>query len=203
MRERNEKKRRRKADYLKAVESYRKRMIEHPTKAEQKLKDALGVVGIEFEFQKIITGKLWKEKKLSIVDFYLPEIKTVVEVDGGYHVEFKQTQQDYIRTVRIWSGSGIKHFLRFTNDDIFQRCGTLVLPKIIGIINVERKAKEEYQKMRSAVKKGFEYHAPVLSKGNKWNPIRVWHNPDVKVFTDKDQTQEQLRALVPSEMARA
>jgi very-short-patch-repair endonuclease len=53
-----------------------------PTASEEKLFGALrgGKLGVTFRRQVALAGKY-------IADFYASEVKLVVEVDGGYHVE--------------------------------------------------------------------------------------------------------------------
>jgi hypothetical protein len=52
-----------------------------------------------------------------IIDFYSPEIKLAIEVDGDSHFqegvqEYDQERQQFIESARIT-------FLRFTNDDVY------------------------------------------------------------------------------------
>ena len=64
-----------------------------------------------------------------VLDFYSPEIKLAIEIDGGYHSKEDQVFYDSERQKLIQS-LGIK-FLRIKNDDIFS-----------DIDNVVRKIKE-------------------------------------------------------------
>jgi len=52
-----------------------------------------------------------------IVDFVCRDSKLVIEVDGGYHSEPQQAEDDEIRTKRLQS-LGYR-VIRFSNDDIF------------------------------------------------------------------------------------
>jgi len=52
-----------------------------------------------------------------VIDFYSPEIKLAIEVDGDSHfqdgaVEYDAERQTFIESVGI-------NFLRFTNDDVY------------------------------------------------------------------------------------
>ena len=51
-----------------------------------------------------------------IVDFLLPTINLVIEVDGAYHAERKQTESDEIRE-SILNNMGYRVF-RFTNEEV-------------------------------------------------------------------------------------
>ena len=53
-----------------------------------------------------------------VVDFYCPELRLAIEIDGGYHftpdvIEYDQQRQDYIEAYDI-------RFLRFTNEEIYE-----------------------------------------------------------------------------------
>lgn len=52
-----------------------------------------------------------------IVDFLCKDDGLIIEVDGGYHSEPRQIEEDEIRQ-RWLEGRGY-HFLRFTNEEIF------------------------------------------------------------------------------------
>lgn len=60
--------------------------------------------------QPIFTGR-----KLYFADIYLPEIKTVLEVDGGYHYTNSQKRKDRKRSAVIWN-LGL-HVVRLSNHD--------------------------------------------------------------------------------------
>jgi very-short-patch-repair endonuclease len=53
-----------------------------------------------------------------IVDFYCPELKLAIEVDGDTHFVESAPEADAIRQKRI-ENYGIK-FLRFTNNDVYK-----------------------------------------------------------------------------------
>lgn len=52
-----------------------------------------------------------------VVDFYSPEIKLAVEVDGATHVTDEQIEYDKNRQAEIES-AGVT-FLRFTNEEVY------------------------------------------------------------------------------------
>jgi very-short-patch-repair endonuclease len=50
-----------------------------------------------------------------IADFYIPEIRTVIEIDGEYHR--KRKRQDAIRTKQLFK-FGVLRVVRFTNEEV-------------------------------------------------------------------------------------
>lgn len=67
---------------------------------------------VKFEFQKIIKCG----DKYYIADFYFPKLKTILEIDGGYHNNDEQKQKDEIRTKDL-ENIGYK-VVRMTNSDV-------------------------------------------------------------------------------------
>jgi very-short-patch-repair endonuclease len=53
-----------------------------------------------------------------IVDFYCPELKLIIEVDGDSHISPDEEKYDEERS-RVLEGYGLR-ILRFTNQDIFE-----------------------------------------------------------------------------------
>jgi len=66
------------------------------------------MIGLKFRRQAVIKG--------FIADFYCPQIRLVVEVDGGYHQEEYQANLDQNRDAIIESMK-IK-VVRFTNEQV-------------------------------------------------------------------------------------
>ena len=60
--------------------------------------------------QPIMTGR-----KLYFADIYLPELKIIVEVDGGYHFTSPQKRKDNNRSSGIWRMG--YHVVRLSNHD--------------------------------------------------------------------------------------
>ena len=83
--------------------------MNNPTKYEKIVKDYLDSLGIEYEFQCLKWG--------SIVDFYLPEYKIVIEVDGKHHCYGRQKITDHNRDVKYALGR-IKT-IRLQNADVY------------------------------------------------------------------------------------
>jgi very-short-patch-repair endonuclease len=67
-----------------------------------------------------------------IVDFYCPDAKLVIEIDGGYHSEAEVKIRDAERQAQIES-YGVK-FLRFSNQQVLEN-----LPEVIEKILINLK----------------------------------------------------------------
>ena len=60
-----------------------------------------------------------------IVDFYAPEAKLVIELDGGQHFSEEQIVYDKTRTVYL-QNEGLK-VIRFTNTEVFDHIKDVVV----------------------------------------------------------------------------
>ena len=60
--------------------------------------------------QPILTGR-----KMYFADIYLPDLKTIVEIDGGYHYTQNQRRKDNNRSAGIWRMG--YHVVRLSNRD--------------------------------------------------------------------------------------
>lgn len=60
--------------------------------------------------QPIYTGR-----KIYFADLYLPELKTIIEIDGGYHYTSKQKRLDNNRSSGMWRMG--YHVFRLSNKD--------------------------------------------------------------------------------------
>jgi len=81
------------------------------TKAEKILWERIRmkqIKGIKFRRQYSIIG--------FVLDFYSPELRLAIEIDGGYHQKADQIDYDKARQ-QLLESLEIK-FLRFTNDEI-------------------------------------------------------------------------------------
>ena len=72
--------------------------------------------GVRFRRQYSVLG--------FILDFYSPEIRLAIEVDGGYHTKESQKEYDIARQ-RVIESLEIE-FLRFTNDEIRKELAKVV-----------------------------------------------------------------------------
>lgn len=61
--------------------------------------------------QPIQTGR-----RIYFADMYIPTLKTIVEIDGGYHTTNKQRKLDKNRSSGIWRLG--YHVLRLSNHDV-------------------------------------------------------------------------------------
>lgn len=58
---------------------------------------------------------IWTGRKIYFADLYIPTIKTIIEIDGGYHNTEKQRRCDRNRSNGLWR-LGF-HVLRLSNKD--------------------------------------------------------------------------------------
>ncbi len=71
--------------------------------------------------------------ELFIVDFYSPQIKLAIEIDGYTHLTEEEIKYDYWRQNKLES-YGVR-FLRFTNEDVYEN-----INEVLRIINYEVEA---------------------------------------------------------------
>lgn len=103
------------AETQRFLEGSAQKMRDNPTGAEKLLKERLEEIlpknGLSFLFQHVLAGK--------IVDFYIPEVRLIIEVDGGYHYFVKgQKAKDKQREGRITRK--YRRLIRFDNEEIEQ-----------------------------------------------------------------------------------
>ena len=96
---------------------FQRELIERATPAEIAFQHILVDLRIQYIFQHIF-GK--KNRKFYIVDFFLPQLKTVVEIDGPYHKDPIQGWRDEMRTKKLQKryGDKVNLVIRFSNDDV-------------------------------------------------------------------------------------
>lgn len=93
------------------AESYAEANKAKETATEKKIRQLLEGYSIKHTTQKPI----YTSDSFYIVDFYLPEINLVVEVDGGYHYTVEQIEYDNKKNDKLLSlGYNV---LRFSNKD--------------------------------------------------------------------------------------
>jgi very-short-patch-repair endonuclease len=87
---------------------------EHPTRAERALAAILGDVNggaLDGRFRReFVCGGRW------IVDFYFPEVRLAIEVDGGYHRSTFQLGWDLFKAAELES-AGLT-LVRLTNQEV-------------------------------------------------------------------------------------
>jgi ATP-dependent DNA helicase RecG len=96
--------------YYAQLKGRAKEMRSNPTEAEAVLRDCVRAnsLGHKFLFQYII-GQF-------IVDFFCPDCKLIIEVDGGYHSRLEQQYDDELRT-HMLEELGYR-VIRFTNEQV-------------------------------------------------------------------------------------
>ncbi|MBQ0034469.1 MAG: endonuclease domain-containing protein [Bacteroidales bacterium] len=101
-----------------ALQEEARRMKKNPTEAEAVMWQLLRRknLGVSFKRQYII--------KQYIADFVCLSCKLVVEIDGGYHLDAEQKQEDEQRTAAI-NSMGFT-VIRFTNEEVMVVPDTVV-----------------------------------------------------------------------------
>ncbi len=81
--------------------------------------------------------KVYRQKPIGnyIIDFYIPQLKLVIEVDGETHVENREIKYDQRRTEEL-EKLGLK-VMRFWNYDVSDNSGSFdaVCEKIYSYLN--------------------------------------------------------------------
>ncbi len=90
---------------------FREKLRKRITYAEKMVAYHLKSLGYNFIFQQIVFHDVGK---FFIVDFYIPELGIVVEVDGRHHLKKENRREDKIRTFKL-TKSGIKSVVRILN----------------------------------------------------------------------------------------
>ena len=98
----------------------------NPTLAEEKMKSVLNKkeTGERWTFERPWKGKY-------ILDFFCPQAKLVVEVDGGYHLMRRQRDKDLDRDATLFI-SGI-FVIRISNDEAINQTDR-VLSNIVDMV---------------------------------------------------------------------
>ena len=92
---------------------YRNKLIANATAEEIRFAHLLSKYNIEYTFQK----EFYIDRKLYIVDFCLPKLRTCIEIDGIQHLRKKGRELDEMRENLIKQRYRMK-FLRFNNFEI-------------------------------------------------------------------------------------
>lgn len=98
----------------KQIERFAKENRHNLTEAERKFSKILKWLNIDFEMQCVFSCR----GKLFIVDFYLPQYKIVIEIDGGYHNTPQQQKSDSQREQQLKKHEKIFGIIRFQNEEI-------------------------------------------------------------------------------------
>ncbi len=92
------------------LETYAVESRANPTESEVVMMNWLRHAGLMFYFQEPISPY--------IVDFWLPKLGMVIEVDGGYHKMRKRLDK---RRTRSLLKSGVTRVVRITNEELLAR----------------------------------------------------------------------------------
>lgn len=93
------------------IKQMRCELLSHITEAEKAAIHNCKLLGYKaISQQPIVTGR-----KLYFADIYIPEIKTIIECDGGYHFTTDQKRKDGNRSSGIWRLG--YHVIRLKNHD--------------------------------------------------------------------------------------
>lgn len=117
---------------------FRKDLISKCTNAERNFRSFLDRNFIKYEFQKIIYIRdcVGNIQKFYIADFYLPDMKLIIEVDGEYHKDLLQMEADLNREIDIKRAYPTINILRIDNEK------TSNSSYIEGLIEGYKKTKE-------------------------------------------------------------
>ena len=135
----------------KALKDKRRALRSNPTRAEYEMWHGLRSQRSGYKFRR--------QQSLSpfIVDFYLPEYKLVVEIDGASHDDVDQKKYDDRRTEYL-QNNGIE-VIRFTDGEVLwsvDMCVEKILAKV-----------EEMKKMRE-IGSGSTAPSPRLEKAGEF-----------------------------------
>ena len=93
------------------IRQMRCELLSHTTGAEKTAARKCRLLGYEIvQQQPIVTGR-----KLYFADIYIPALKTILELDGGYHYTKSQRRRDSNRSSGIWRLG--YHVVRLSNHD--------------------------------------------------------------------------------------
>ena len=177
--------------YQKRKREIIKKLADNATPAERKLRAALTRAKVRFTFQKPLTIKALKYRKLRfyVADFYFPDRCLVVELDGGHHKA--QEKRDAFRTKQLKSSLRmVRYVLRFYNSDVFYDTD-----RIIGIILSIRPVR-----MIKLNREQKQYHMAVNAEIARQNEI------EYLVKRDQDTRwpvkQEMINSFTPKTILR-
>lgn len=108
------------------IEEYRNENIQRNDPNELKMKSILEKLGINYEFQKVfyVSGKFY------IADFYVPENRVIIEVDGDSHNEIDRLKKDRERD-NLFARHGILTLRFDCNDAFYEISSESVLKKLL------------------------------------------------------------------------
>jgi len=101
---------------LSFIRNRRIQLMKRTTPAEREIRRMLKYLGVYYKPQKAF----FHRGTLYVVDFFLPNKKIVIEVDGIQHsIDKRQVEYDKRRTEFLESKRGVK-VVRFTNSEVLE-----------------------------------------------------------------------------------
>lgn len=70
---------------------------------------------VRLGFKSVRQYPIWTKRRMYFADFYIPSLKLVVEIDGGYHYTARQKRLDGNRSSGLWRLG--YHVVRLSNRD--------------------------------------------------------------------------------------
>ena len=106
--------------------SYNKNLKQFSRNLRTNMTDAEKLLWSRIRRKQIKGMQFYRQKSIGdyIVDFYCPEIKLVIEVDGGQHYEAEGKDKDHIRD-EYMKRLGI-NILRFSDRDVLKRIDAVI-----------------------------------------------------------------------------
>lgn len=137
------------------------------TKSEKHFKKLLSKINIRHTSQKII----YKEKSFYIADFYIPEKRLCIEIDGGYHTTPEQIVKDTERDAYLLA-NGYATW-RMTNEEANALTTDALLQRLAEFKNV--------------VKGTIRILAPAEEKPTWYKGVKKYGNPRSKRSKQKSK----------------
>lgn len=109
------------------AKTYAKELVAKATKAEIAFMRFLDEFSFNYKFQRPFKHK----GRFVIVDFYLPDHKIVIEIDGEYHNDPAQIMSDRDRTNTLIKANHIRQVVRFTNNEVLNGTKRELLQKVV------------------------------------------------------------------------
>jgi very-short-patch-repair endonuclease len=108
------------------AEVCRQQRLRNPTAAEEAFAGILNRLGIKFEREKIILNG----DRFVLLDFYIPSVKLVVELDGAQH----RGQKGYDMGRSMWLARvhGL-HVVRFWNKAVMDGTAEARIRQMLGL----------------------------------------------------------------------
>ena len=93
------------------IKRRRQELLGRTTDAEKSAFNNLVRLG----FSPIRQFPIWTSRRMYFADLYIKEIKTIIELDGGYHYTSRQKRLDNNRSNGLWRMG--YHVVRLSNHD--------------------------------------------------------------------------------------